>query len=347
VRGTVHWARSVLRDRLACRLHRPERSWTAAIAPRLVAGLTATGDAGWRTEAVSFTSTSVAVATVTRPGSTRGYVVKVPWTAAGAEGLRRQAVVLAILQMDPRLTGLRPVLPRCVGQGTAEGRYYCVEEALPGFPASAIMLRRTRRTALLGMASRVIRDLHTRTREKTLLDRAAVEAWVDAPLRRLEAFAATRPQPDRLLDAVWRLRDELGAILLGRTVRTSWIHGDFWPGNLLAAPSGAHLTGVVDWDRAAARELPLHDLLHLHVFARRLARGDELGEVVVRALHHGIDQTVGVPADEVAAWLDGIPQRPALLLYWLRHILLLIDSEGDHDNPRWLRGNVERVLVNV
>lgn len=347
MRGAVRWARPVLRERLSRRLHRPERRWIAAVAPRLVAGIMAAGDTDWRTDAVAFTSTSVAVATVTHPGSTRSFVVKVPWTAGGAEGLRRQAAVLATLRVDSRLPCLHPVLPRCVGQGEVEGRYYSVEEALPGVPASVIMLRRSNRGALLGAAAQLIGDLHAHTRQQILLDGTAVEAWVDAPLRRLEAFAATRPQRDRLLEVLWRLREELADTLLGRTVLTSWIHGDFWPGNLLATRPGALVTGVVDWDRAAACQLPLHDLLHLHVLARRMARGDELGDVVVRALHQGIEEALGVPAGEVAAWLNGMPQRPALLLYWLRHILLFIDSEGDHDNPRWLRGNVERVLLNV
>ncbi|WP_446220876.1 hypothetical protein [Micromonospora sp. IBHARD004] len=78
-----------------------------------------------------------------------------------------------------------------------------------------------------------------------------------------------------------------------------------------------------------------------------MAGGEELGEAVVRALRRGIGEALDVPAREVAAWLDTVPQRAALLLYWLRHILLFIDSEGDHDNPRWFRGNVDRVLVNV
>lgn len=344
--GAIRWAQPMLHDRLPRWGHRPEQKWTAAIAPRLVADVTAAGDAGWRTKMVAFTRTSVAVATVTRAGAEPSYVVKVPWTAVGAKGLQRQAGVLETLQTDARLPGLRPVLPRYIGQGEYEGRYYCVEQALPGVPASTMMLRRTRRTPLLRAAAAAIHDLHAGTREETLLDSAAVRAWVHAPLRRLEEFAASRAQPDRLLDAVWRLREELAAILTGRTVHTCWIHGDFWPGNLLATPN-AHLSGIVDWDQASPRQLPLHDLLHLHVLARRLARGDELGDVVVRALRHGIGETLGVAAGEVAAWLDGIPQRAALLLYWLRHIRLFIDSEGDHDNPRWLRGNVERVLVNV
>jgi aminoglycoside phosphotransferase (APT) family kinase protein len=347
VRGTIQRAQPVLRDRLACWLHREERRWTATVAPRLVAFATSGRDTGWRTEAVTFTSTSVAVATVVRREAPRRYVVKVPWTAAGVKSLRHQAAVLANLQQEPRLPSLRPVLPRCVGQGTVEGRPYWVEEALPGVCANALSSRRVRWAAFLRAATAVISDLHARTREQTVLDRPALWAWVDAPLRRLEQFALTRPQPARLLDAVGRLREELVAVLAGRTVHVSWIHGDFWSGNLLVAPPSGQVTGVVDWDRAAPGQLPLHDLLHLHVLAQRSAGGGELGDVVVRAMHRGIDQTLGVPAGEVAAWLDTVPQRAALLLYWLRHVLLFIDSEGDHDSPRWLRGNVERVLVNV
>ncbi|WP_433616444.1 phosphotransferase family protein [Dactylosporangium sp. CA-139114] len=347
MRTTLQKARPVLRDRLAGWLHRQERRWTAAVAPRLVADATGIRNTGWRTESVSFTSTSVAVATVIRSGSPDRYVVKIPWTAAGADSLRRQATVLATLQQDPRLPNLRPVLPRCLAQATIEGRYSCVEEALPGVSATALMVRRPGRTMLLRAATRLIGDLHARTGEQTALDRPAVRGWVDAPLGRLERFALTLSQPARVLDVIGRLREELIAVLVGRTVRVSWIHGDFWPGNLLAAPPGARVTGVVDWDCATPGQLPLYDLLHLHVLARRLTVGEELGDIVVHALRRGIDETLNVPALEVGAWLDTIPQRAALLLYWLRHTLLFIDSEGDHGNPRWLRANVERVLANI
>ncbi|WP_165823113.1 phosphotransferase family protein [Micromonospora globispora] len=347
MRAAVQWAQPVLRNRLACWQHRPERGWTATVAPRLIAQATATHASRWRTETVTFTSTAVAVATVggSRPGER--WIVKVPWTDQAVDGLRRQAEVLDLLRADPRLPDLRPVLPSCAAQGEVEGRYYCVERALRGGPASGMLLRRTRRAALLASASRVVRDLHERTRERIRLHPSTVAPWVDAPLQRLEEYAATHPERDRLRDTLRRLREELLAALVGRTVHTSWIHGDFWPGNLLAVTPPGQVTGIVDWDRASARQLPLHDLLHLHVLTRRLTRGDELGEIVVHALRHGVERTLDVPADEAATWLDGIPPRPALLLYWMRHILLFIDSEGDHDDPRWIRGNVERVLVNV
>jgi aminoglycoside phosphotransferase (APT) family kinase protein len=338
-------ASMLLFERHARWTHQLEREWASEVAPRLVAGIAT--DAEWQTETVDFTSTSVAVATVGCVASTQRFVVKVPWTAQGATRLRRQADVLAALHLDPRLRCLHPLVPRCVKQGDVDGRYYCIEEALPGVSASTILASRARRTAFVAAATRVITELHTRTSAEISLDSATIDSWVHTPLRRLETFSASRDDRSLLLRAVARLHDELDRALTGHTVRTSWIHGDFWPGNLLAASPGTNITGVVDWDAASTRQLPLHDLLHLHVFSRRLAHGDELGDVVIRALGGGIAEAIGVPAGRVATWLDGIPQRPAVLLYWLRNIVLFIDTGGHHDSPRWLRANVERVLGNI
>jgi len=314
------------------------------VAPRLVAAAVPVGtDSAWRTQAVTFTSTFVAVAAVGSAATSRRFVVKVPCTTEGVDNLRRQADVLAALHADPRLRGWPPVMPRCVGQGEFDGWHYWVEERLPGTPVTKTVLRRARHDGPLDTAVRLIDDFHARTSRQRLLDQAGLEAWVRGPLRRIENFYATRDRPAGLFDALDRLRGELVTVLAGHSVRTCWIHGDFWPGNLLAADRT--VTGVVDWDQAQPDQLRLHDLLHLHLFSRRLMSGEELGDIVVRAVHYGIADEIGVPADQVAAWLDGIPERTAILLYWLRHVSLFIQSAGHGDSRRWLRGNVERVLA--
>jgi aminoglycoside phosphotransferase (APT) family kinase protein len=320
--------------------------WAGQVAPQLAAGPAAEA-AGWRTETVEFTSTFVAVAKVSHPGSDRRLVVKIPWTTNGADKLQRQAEVLTALQLDSRLDALRSLIPRTIEQGEIDGRYYCVEEALLGVPATAAMARRAQRPMLLAAATAVITDFHRSTGAETVVDSASIDAWAHQPLRRLEVYAAAQRRPDPLASAIGRLHAELDAVLGGRTVQTSWIHGDFWHGNLLADAAQPDITGIVDWDGAAAGQLPLHDLLHLHVFARRLTHGDELGEIVVKAITGGIAETIGVSSTQVTTWLDGIPERAAILLYWLRHVHLFIDTEGHHDNPRWLRSNVESVLANV
>jgi aminoglycoside phosphotransferase (APT) family kinase protein len=310
------------------------------VAPSLVAAAANGTGTGWRTDSVTVTDTSVVVAAVSRADGCR-YVVKMPCTAEAQESLRRQADVLAVLHRDDRLDGWRAVVPRVVGRGEVNGRPYWVEEALPGMPA-ARMVRRGRAPELLELATQLIGELHDRTSELLPPDASTVAAWVDTPVKGLQAFCATRPRWRPYLEALGRLRDELWESLTGRPTRTCWIHGDFWPGNLLV--QGSDVTGVVDWDRASAFGLPLHDLVHLRVLARRLATREELGDVVVHALRDGPATALGVPADRVAQWFGGLPGRPAVLLYWLRHVSLFIDTEGHGDNPRWLRGNVERVL---
>jgi aminoglycoside phosphotransferase (APT) family kinase protein len=226
-----------------------------------------------------------------------------------------------------------------------DGRSYWVEEALIGTPVTAAVLRQQGGESLLDDAIGFIGDLHHRTSEWTYLDDDTVWEWVEQPLCRIEAYVTARPRAGQLMEPLGWLRSELTNTLAGRKVRTCWIHGDFWPGNLLAW--GSVVSGVVDWDRAAAHQLPLHDLLHTYFFARRLATGEELGDLVARALRGGIGEAVGLPANRVTAWLGGIPPRSAILLYWLRHISLFIDSEGHRDHQRWLAGNIDHVLGHV
>lgn len=327
--------------------HLPELRWAAAAAPRVLAGLDGTPEAEWRTQAVTWTGTSIAMAMVVHRSHDRRLVVKIPATVEGSASLKRQVQALSALAGDPRLQGWEAALPWTVREGEVAGRYYCVEEAVPGEQTGPLVMRGTGPCALLDASARLIDGLHSRTMQDGQVDDAAIEAWVNRPLRRLERFAVARRRSDELLAGVERLRDDLTGALLGRTVRLSWIHGDYWSGNILASSEGERITGVVDWDQAATRQLRLHDLLHLYLYARRIRRAEELGEVVIGALMAGVPEVIGVPAGLVDAWTDGIPSRSSLLLYWLRHVTLFLDADGHRDNRYWLRDNVENVLLHV
>lgn len=330
----------------------PRPGWVASIAPGLVAAAepVVEGESAavtvpgrdWFTEAVTLTDTAVVVAVVRSRATGHRHVVKMPCTVEGARSLRRQADVLAALHADIRLAGWLDVVPRHRTDGEIAGRHYWVEDAVPGTPLPNAALRTTAHGPIFDAAIRLIEDLHARTADERILGATDLREWVERPLSVLQTFYAARPRPGAYLSVLRRVGTYLSEELAGRRVRTSWIHGDFWPGNLLI--SGSAVTGVVDWDRAGPHQLPLQDLLHLSFFITRARHGCELGDVVLRSLHDGLEDATGVPARQLDAWLGGVSHTSAVLLFWLRHISLYIGSEGHGDNRHWLRRNVHSVL---
>lgn len=283
------------------------RAETCAMIPAIVAALP--GDlrreaGGCLVTRSAVTETGCGVIVLAPEGGPARLVVKAPATAHACAAQRRETAVLAELHAESRLGDWRRLLPVARATGTVAGRPYRVDAALPGEPMGG-------GPRLLEAASECVGALHRATATAVEGDEALLRAWVDAPAQAI-AEAAHRRERERLE----ALRRELRAALAGRTLPASWIHGDFWPGNLLVS-SGA-VTGVVDWDAAAPRELPLHDVLHLLLYSRRLASGHELGSIVARLL-----RDAGWASTErrvlARAVGDGtIGERHALLLYWLR-----------------------------
>lgn len=319
----------------------PRRSWVATIVPEIVAAAESDGD--WFTEHITVSDTGIVVSIVRCRASGRRRVVKMPCTAEGAQSLRRQAAALTALHSDGRLSGWLDVVPRPRASGEIAGRSFWVEDAVRGIPVPAMASGAGAAGPILTSALGLIEDLHARTGGHRTLGAADVAEWIDRPLSRLATFHAGQSRRRLPRAALQRLGAELSEALSGRRTRTAWIHGDFWAGNLLA--SGSVVTGIVDWDRAGPDQLPLHDLLHLAVFARRVRDRCELGEVVVRSLRDGLDDATGLTSAQLDRWLDGVPHRTAVLLFWLRHISLFIGSEGHGDNRDWVRRNVDNVLA--
>jgi hypothetical protein len=139
------------------------------------------------------------------------------------------------------------------------------------------------------------------------------------------------------------LGEDLDQRLVG--LPRGFAHGDFWSGNLLV--SGDSLTGVVDWAAAGSSRLPLLDLLHLHVSARRELTGASLGAALLdyagdatgaeRATAAAYERRTGVDAD----------RGDLIAAYWLSATAReLTDPDRSRDRraaARFVRDNVDRV----
>lgn len=304
--------------------------------------------ATWRVQRAERTRTGVVVISVGPVDQPPRAVVKLPQTREGVAGLQRQRAVHTALHADARLGEWRSLVPKPLAAGAVAGQFYTAEEALPGRAALPLVSDPKARMRLQIGAAAAIGELHRRTARSVLVDDAMLERWIDRPLLVIRRLHARRPPALRNDAAIERLRTELYGALTGRRLCASWIHGDFWPANILVGPDAATLTGIVDWDRAAPDELPLHDVLHLLLYTRKLLQHCEPGEIV-RALLGGGEWTrheralldaAELPPPDAAAG-----ERAMVLLYWLRFIAAnLLQSTYFGRNRWWVTKNIDDVL---
>jgi len=284
------------------------------------------------------TSTGVGIAILGRRRQRPCVVVKLTLAAGAVSGLERESRALAGLHADARLGGWRALVPRRLAEGSLKRRRYAVDSALPGAPALTIASDERALAAVQEAAAEAIAALHRRTAGSVTVDDAAVERWVTRPAAVLAAHGAR---------GIGALADELGTALHGRTLTTSWVHGDFWPGNLLVRADGS-LSGIVDWDAAGPGGLPLHDLLHLLLYTRRLTRRVELGRIVIDQLRAPAWTPHEQRVLRAGPATEQLPERESLLLYWLHQAAAHTRQQDGARSSRyrvWRLRNVDPVLA--
>ncbi|HEU5004402.1 MAG TPA: aminoglycoside phosphotransferase family protein [Actinomycetota bacterium] len=295
---------------------------------------------GWVVLRSALSGTQVVVMMVGPQGGAPVAVLKVPATADGLASQAREGTVLEALAGLPGPFRI----PRRLAQGTVGGRGFVAEEAIPGVPGDALMTGAGANQALAGSAAAVITDWHRATGEPVVVGADLLGRWVD---ERVAALSPAVRQP--------ALLERLGTLLRGawegREAVVSWVHGDFWPANVLFEPVTLAVTGIIDWEWAAPQELPAQDLCYLLIQARMRATGREFGPVVAALLEGAAwtaPETAVLEAGGVIAPGEAGPGRDVLLLVWLRHVAYnLLQHPGDARNWVWTGRNLEPVLRRV
>jgi aminoglycoside phosphotransferase (APT) family kinase protein len=306
--------------------------------------------ARWAVQRVLPTETDVTVAVYGVTADVPLAVGRITEPDADDAELVRNGRVLADLCADERLGDWRSLLPLPLAAGRLGHRGYAVERAMAGRPAVRTLRHPPLVPRVLDLGAAAISMLHRATAVSSAVGDPLLERWVDAPLRLLEEVAPTLgsggPGP-----AVDRLADTLRGALAGRPCVTAWTHGDYWLGNLLLAPRGDRVTGIVDWGAASADGLPVVDLLHLLLTARMRVERVSLGSVVTAALRGGVREPAEreLLASAAWSWPEGAPDETALvLLAWLGHVSsVMIKRPAYRSDRRWLEDNVGTVLRGV
>ncbi len=217
------------------------------------------------------------------------------------------------------------------------------------------------RFRMLSAISTAIGRVHAVTSQTVIVDDRLSRCWVRdrvaAVADILDRLPGRSSSPGRLAG----LESALTAELSGRQLAIGWIHGDLWPANVLVQGTEPVVSGIIDWDSAAADELAVHDLLHLAITTRRLIERTDQGAVLADLLSGGTwtrdDEVVlGPPGalDSAERGVDamddrrfgGIPARTAVWLYWLRFVGSNLARHQDLATDRaWVAANVTAVAA--
>jgi aminoglycoside phosphotransferase (APT) family kinase protein len=277
-------------------------------------------------------------------------VLKLPLTTDAERSTTGHRQVAITLHELPELHSFSSFVPRPIAWGDWQGRPYYLETAVPGVGAADLVRRQAEPVLMKQDAARLILQLHVSTLRRKVVDEALFARLAGQDLALLRRLSGGWPEAALLAKKLDALEHLLRRQIAGRELPFSWTHGDFWPGNLLIDPSTGAIGGVVDWDRASADQIPLHDLMHLLAYTRKLQRRSELGEeIVTYLLPAAFDRYERSLVKEAIEQLD-LPAsveffQAITLLYWLRFAAANLERyPAFQRDSRWLKNNVFLVL---
>ena len=215
-------------------------------------------------------------------------VLKLALDQGGENALGRAARNL--VQMAETLKRGRPLMPRILESGIAQGHSYVLEERLPGCNGWQMMDRGWSAGQLADIVWDFLEGWTRAFHSTVCLTEEEFSRWV--PYQPEQWRRLVGPQAARALgELILALRD----YMVGRERVVVASHGDFSLGNVLFHEATGAIEGIVDWDSADLRGLPLVDAISLSQYR------DEPATKVVRDL-------VAEPAAERRATFDmGFP----------------------------------------
>lgn len=341
------WARHVARKELGhhiafaecllAQLARDGQIGQIAAAPRIMSALVTRSD--------------VVVAKISTSGThDTSLVLKLPLTSHAKRSIIIHRQVLMALCHMPELQSFCTFLPRAITWGDCEGRSYYLETALEGVGAGDLVRQQAEPAEMKQDAARLIGQLHMGTSKRRVVDEAIFTQLAGDDLALLHQLAEHWPETAVLCQKLKKLEDLLRDQIYGQELSFSWTHGDFWPGNLLMQPANGAINGIIDWDRASPDQIPLHDILHLLAYTRKMQRRTELGEeVLTYLLPSAFDVSERVLISEAMEQLR-LPVgtkffQAATFLYWLHFVAANLSRYPTFQNDaRWLKDNVFLVL---
>lgn len=305
--------------------------------------------AGYRTLALGPSkdpNAKVTILLLAPEGDTPLYAVKVPTSTAAERAVQAEASALRSLR-EAGLGVVEHTLPQAVELVEHRGMTALVMNALPGLPLSRLYAERrhTGSRSLVGRDFAVVGEWLCAFQDATLRDGAPEPARTGD---RIRARFGDDPATDAAAEKIGELESQLST----QVQVSAAVHGDLWFGNVLVRDD--RVSGVVDWESAAASGNPVRDLVRFALgYALYLDRRTRPGSavrghagLVAGAWGAGVEFAV-----EGSGWFpelfqgflrNGLGRLGAGAALWREHVLLgLAEVAATADDPAFAARHLE------
>ena len=306
---------------------------------------------GWSKLTVIPTFSDMAVVAVGPEHSDAEGIIKITRSSHAKICYAKQITILAALSGDERLSSLKPLIPVISYQGITDNQFYSIERRIPGVSAIDSIIMQESWIQVCIAAIKAIRLLHDQTTKTMCVGDEILQHWIGDRLGIISRLYRQSRPGFLSQGAIAQISEYLHKSLLNQQFAVTWVHGDYWPGNLLVNPHNLDITGIIDWESAGPDELPETDVLFLFMTTRMLRTGMEFGEVAIDLLSNPfltIDEKRIIKEADLDSMLDTPSLRTLALLTWLRHVSDALNrTSGRSTNWYWNYLNVEKVLRTI
>jgi len=268
----------------------------------------------------------------------QGVFIKLPLVPFAEARLRKQSEMLNDLhrrdsrrrQNAPNQPTARKIFPQILAQGEFEKQAYFLESRVKGAPLSRLRVPNDVFPKVCEALFRFWHDVQYHHGEMVKITPDQFAPLFRQPLLNLAAWTQQTQQYD---DIMRRLEDFFAEQFIGKEIFLGLVHGDFSTKNILTNPKNFELSGIIDWDIAARRSLPMLDVLHFFVrldassfqeappkIALRLIQSD------ARAFHRPYFQRGMQKFGYDEALLPA-----AAAFYWMQRLQVYLDSPKNLD----------------
>ena len=304
-------------------------------------------DQFYRVHHVFNTLSDMAIASLSKNGSSPEFILYLSRSKLAEERMRSQLAVLEDINAVERLGEWRELLPKFRQSGTVGKAHYWIFDYLPGIQADDVIKNHSNPEDVLRIAGDAITVLHHKTACHVKVNDKIINSWINNPIQIIKDSRLPQYCP-RSRDTLDRLKVKMKQYLLHKELTLSWIQGDYWPQNILITPDGSRITGIVDWDQARRCDLPYLDFVNLFLSTRRLNEEREIGEVIVEVLNQNCWRSMEQQVWEREARIIGGFEpgiRETVLLFWLRHVSSNLTKSNRYPaNPIWVLKNFVTVV---